>query len=91
MPRNGQVYYHTDSLNIATSNWLRWVNCARHATEENVKYLYCQGKVFYIANRDIYPGRELLLYYGDDYAEDLGIRYKLEKKAKKNIRTRTRM
>ena len=33
----------------------------------------CLGKVFYITKRPIYPGEELLVYYGKSYAEVLGI------------------
>lgn len=29
--------------------------------------------MYYVAFKDIYPGQELLLYYGDGYASTLGI------------------
>ena len=33
----------------------------------------CQSKVFYVLKRDVYPGQELLVYYGAEYAETLNI------------------
>ena len=33
----------------------------------------CKGKAFYITTQDIYPGQELLVYYGDSYAKYLSI------------------
>ena len=34
----------------------------------------CFGRVYYQTTVDLSPGSELLVYYGDDYAEDnLGI------------------
>ena len=29
--------------------------------------------MYYVTNADIYPGQELFIYYGDSYAEQLGI------------------
>lgn len=66
-----------DAYNVDTSNWTRWVNCARSDDEESVEWMYCAGKVFYMTRKDVYPGQELLMYYGDPYAQTLGITYKL--------------
>ena len=71
--RNDDVTHYIDALNLDVSTWTRWVNCARTPEEENIYALYCLGKVFYITERDIHPGQELLIYYGDDFAEGLGI------------------
>ena len=57
-----------------TSNWLRFINCPNHISEENVMMHTCFGRVYYQTTVDLSPGSELLVYYGDDYAEDnLGI------------------
>lgn len=32
-----------------------------------------QGEIIYKAIRNIYPGEELLVYYGHEYAKNLGI------------------
>ena len=65
--------YNVDSADPRTSNWLRYVNCARHPRELNLEILQCYGKVFFMASRDVAEGEELLIYYGDSYASKLGI------------------
>ena len=62
-----------DALDERVSNWLRYINCARHVVEENVSSLQCYGRRYYVTTRDIAPGTELLVYYGHDYATRLGI------------------
>ncbi len=71
--RGGYLYYFVDGRETETSNWLRYVNCSRKQTEENVYLLQCFDKPFYITWKDVYPGQELLLYYGDEYAKTLNI------------------
>ena len=78
--RKGIVAHFTDAYSVHTSNWTRWVNCARRAEEESVVYVYCAGRVYLILTKDMAPGHELLFYYGDDYAELLGIHYKTNNK-----------
>ena len=56
-----------------TSNWLRFVNCARTRKEVNVEMHQCYGKIFYQTTRYILPGEELLIYYGDNHAQHLNI------------------
>ena len=73
MWRHGKLDYYTDAYSEETSSWLRWLNCSRHSKEENVDILDCFGKSFYITTKDIYPGQELLIYYGVKYAEKMGI------------------
>ena len=65
--------YNVDSADPRTSNWLRYVNCARHPRELNLEMLPCYGKVFFMTRREVKKGEELLLYYGDSYALELGI------------------
>ena len=62
-----------DAGDLATSNWLRWVNCARSQREQNVIARECRGKIYYQTLKDIAPFSELLVYYGDNFAKDLGI------------------
>ena len=68
--RGGAIDHHID---ITTSNWLRSVNCSRGRREENVATFDCKGRIYYMIIKDIYPGTELLAYYGDAYADNLGI------------------
>ena len=64
---------YIDAKNTRLSNWLRYVNCARVRKEQNlVAYIY-KEEIFYRALMDIKPENEMLVWYGDDYAEELGI------------------
>ena len=67
------ITHYIDGYNLDTSSWLRFINNARHSSEENIYAAECKSKIYYLTNKDIYPGQELLVYYGDEYAEFLGI------------------
>eukprot|EP00117_Sycon_ciliatum_P001234 scpid67802/ scgid6984/ Histone-lysine N-methyltransferase PRDM9; PR domain zinc finger protein 9; PR domain-containing protein 9 len=55
------------------ANWMRFVNCARNEEEQNfVAYQY-KGEIYYRSFRDIRPHDELLVWYGKEYAVELGI------------------
>ena len=73
MYRANHGTYYVDALDIETSNFCRWINCARNIIEENLVARQCKGKIFYQAKRNIYPGEELLVYYGEGYARKLDI------------------
>ena len=73
MTKGGQENHYVDGYDMTTSNWLRWINCARHVNEENVYCLHCRGKPYYVTSRDIHPGEELLVYYGEIYGNRLDI------------------
>ena len=69
---DGQSYY-IDGSSTVDSNWLRYVNCARNEEEQNLLAYQHHGHIFYRSFRPIYPGSELLVWYGKEYANDLGI------------------
>ena len=62
-----------DASNLTYSNWTRYVNCSRNPHEENVEMKQRSFKIYYWSTRWIYPGEELLVWYGEEYAEELGI------------------
>ena len=33
----------------------------------------CYGKIWYLLYKDVWPGKELLIYYGEEYARRLNI------------------
>ncbi|XP_064643457.1 PR domain zinc finger protein 1-like [Lineus longissimus] len=74
---NKTVHY-VESRNPAKSNYLRYVNCARSYEEQNMDGHQMDGDIYYVTIRAVYPGEELLVYYGDQYARVLGI--EMEKK-----------
>ena len=65
--------YVIDAADPACSNWLRFVNSPTTHTEENVPPVPCAGIVFYMTSRDVEPGTELLVWYGDGYGRFLGV------------------
>ena len=62
-----------DAHDIMTSNWLRFINCCRHSREENVLAVDCAGRVYMMTKKHVHLGQELMYYYGDEYAEELGL------------------
>jgi len=62
-----------DGQNPTHSNWMRFVNCARHEQEQNLLAYQYQGSIYYRTFTTIPPHTELLVWYGDHYAQELGI------------------
>ncbi|KAE8748173.1 hypothetical protein FOCC_FOCC005176 [Frankliniella occidentalis] len=75
--REGKATHCVDALDMATSNWMRFVNCARHSGEENLYPYQYKGHLYYRVVRDIPPNTELLVWYGDSYGRELGLDPKL--------------
>ncbi len=71
--RDDEHVTYVDAVNTSVANWLRYVNCPRHSSEENVGHSLCFGRIYLRTMVDIAPGTELMVYYGDGYAENLGI------------------
>nr|XP_022321232.1 uncharacterized protein LOC111123277 [Crassostrea virginica] len=65
--------HYIDASSPSKSNWLRYINCARHAREENVHSFPCDGLVFYMTTRDVEPDTELLTWYGRGDGLSMGI------------------
>ena len=71
MPDSADVF--VDAQDISRANWMRFVNCSRNQNEQNLVAFQFRGNVYYRAIKDIPPGLELLVWYGDDYGQELGI------------------
>ena len=65
--------HFVDGSDPTLANWMRFVNCARNEDEQNMVAFQYQGNIYYRTFKHIYPGMELLVWYGDQYAKDLGI------------------
>ena len=76
---NGQVQHKgnrkvlVDGEDPAHSNWMRYVKCARHSEEQNVVAYQCFGNVYFKTIMDILPKSELLVWYDENYAKNLGV------------------
>ena len=52
---------------------MRYVNCSRCEMEQNLVAYQYHGEIYYRVYKPIEPNTELLVWYGDEYAEQLGI------------------
>eukprot|EP00073_Rattus_norvegicus_P043001 XP_017444954.1 PREDICTED: histone-lysine N-methyltransferase PRDM9 isoform X3 [Rattus norvegicus] len=68
-------YEYVDGQDESQANWMRYVNCARDDEEQNLVAFQYHRKIFYRTCRVIRPGRELLVWYGDEYGQELGIKW----------------
>ena len=73
---SGTSHFVLDATDPQSSNWTRYMNCSRSDQEENVLYADRDGMIKFYTTRAINPGTELMFYYGEMYAEKLGIRYR---------------
>ncbi|GLV41340.1 Blimp-1 [Carabus blaptoides fortunei] len=71
--KNGRVIDYIDGFDTSTSNWMRYVNCARNRKEQNLMAFQYRGQIFYRSVVDIQPHTELLVFYGPKFAKELGI------------------
>lgn len=64
--RSGPVYI--DGKNPKISNWLRFLNDSRDKRENVEPYQY-RGNIYYRTTKNIKPGEEMFISYGDEYWE----------------------
>ncbi|XP_065775595.1 histone-lysine N-methyltransferase PRDM9-like [Muntiacus reevesi] len=69
-------YEYVDGKDTSWANWMRYVNCARDDEEQNLVAFQYHGQIFYRTCRVVRPGCELLVWYRDEYGQDLGIKRK---------------
>nr|XP_025038034.1 histone-lysine N-methyltransferase PRDM9-like [Pelodiscus sinensis] len=73
--RGRNWYMYIDGKDEANANWMRYVNCARDEEEQNLVAFQYHGKIYYRVCRAIPPHCELLVWYGDEYGKELGIKW----------------
>ncbi|KAJ8377599.1 hypothetical protein AAFF_G00255570 [Aldrovandia affinis] len=73
--RSKRCVDYIDARRETHSNWMRYVNCARNEEEQNLVAFQYRGSILYRCFKPILPGRELLVWYGEEYAKDLGITF----------------
>ncbi|XP_022539762.2 PR domain zinc finger protein 14 [Astyanax mexicanus] len=69
---HGRLSHFVDGRG-ARGHWMRLVQCARFPEEQNLVALQVKGQIYYEACREVQPGQELLVWYGDAYIQFLGI------------------
>lgn len=94
---NYNKHHVISALDINKSNYTRFMNCAYDYDSENVycinmitDYIYANTKnlrdrKFFYAQKLIKTDTELLYYYGDEYANGLGIQYRIGDNMPKNF------
>ena len=71
--KDGTFSHFLDGRDESHSNWMRFVNCSRCEDEQNLVAFQFRGEIYYRTYKTIQPGIELLVWYGESYAKDLGI------------------
>ena len=71
--QDGRVSFYLNGRNEAYGNWMRYINCSRIEQEQNMIALQYHGSIYYRVYKDVAPGKELLVWYGAEYAVELGI------------------
>ena len=64
----------------STVHWMAKVNCAITAYDQNLVGFQLAGQVYYRAIVDIELGGELMVFYGETYASEMGINVKIYEK-----------
>ena len=59
--------FYIDGGPVKKNNWLRFLNDSRSVSKNNVQEYQYAGRVFYKAIKNIKPGSELFVDYGDYY------------------------
>ncbi|CAH1256667.1 PRDM9 [Branchiostoma lanceolatum] len=91
--KNDKVKYYIDATDVTKSSWMRYVNCARNEEEQNLVAFQYYRNIYYRTYKPVPPGTELLVWYGNEYAKELGISEKAQAKQeepnKQSIQTDT--
>ncbi|XP_059536670.1 histone-lysine N-methyltransferase PRDM9-like [Myotis daubentonii] len=69
-------YEYVDGKDTSSqANWMRYVNCARDDQEQNLVAFQYHRQIFYRTCRVVRTGCELLVWYGEEYGQKLGIKW----------------
>jgi len=62
----GRGHFYIDGRDPKVSNWLRFLNDSRDRRQNVEPYQY-SGKLYYRTTKNVQPGQELFISYGDEY------------------------
>ena len=71
--KEGKIAYYINGKNESHGNWMRFINCSRIEEEQNMIAVQYHGGIYYRVYKDVHPGKEFLVWYGAEYAKELGI------------------
>ena len=66
--QDGRVAFCINGRNENHSNWMRYLNCVRIEDEQNMIAIQIHGNIYYRIYKDVEPGKELLVWYGEEMA-----------------------
>ncbi|XP_075529821.1 uncharacterized protein LOC142563161 isoform X1 [Dermacentor variabilis] len=69
---SGRVFL-VDGRPLDRSHWMRYVNCAPEQSQQNLVAFVRQGAVYYRTCKVVNAAEELFVWYGDDFAKQLGL------------------
>ncbi|XP_041981648.1 histone-lysine N-methyltransferase set-17-like [Aricia agestis] len=70
---NNRPCHVMDASDANNSNWMRYVNCSRHWFEQNLVAYQYRGQIYYRTIKIIPRFTELMVFYGSEFACELGI------------------
>ncbi|KAL0858550.1 hypothetical protein ABMA27_012404 [Loxostege sticticalis] len=70
---NNKRSHVIDASDANASNWMRYVNCARHWHEQNLVAYQYQGQIYYRTIKIVPRCTELLVFYGGEFAARLRV------------------
>jgi len=73
LDENEVLDYYVDGRDMSVSNWMRYVNCAVSEHQQNMIASQFQGQIYYRLCQDVEPRSELFVWYGAEYAAELGL------------------
>ncbi|CAG4969443.1 unnamed protein product [Colias eurytheme] len=78
--KNNKPTHMVDASDANNSNWMRYVNCSRYSYEQNLVAYQYQGQLYYRTTKIIPRFTELMVFYGSEFANRLGIDIRLYNK-----------
>ncbi|KAH3798529.1 hypothetical protein DPMN_152129 [Dreissena polymorpha] len=71
--KESKASHYVDAQDKSTSNWMRYVNCAMKEANQNLVAFQYKGGIYYCTLKQVSSGEELLVWYGDECASELGL------------------
>ncbi|XP_052238901.1 PR domain zinc finger protein 4-like isoform X2 [Dreissena polymorpha] len=71
--KEGKASHFVDAQNKATSNWMRYVNCPMNEADKNLVAIQYEEGIYYCTWKPVSSGEELLIWYGNEFARELGL------------------
>ncbi|GBN03687.1 Histone-lysine N-methyltransferase PRDM9 [Araneus ventricosus] len=74
--KQSKPHHYVEGADEDCSNWMRYVNCADHEEWQSVVAFQYLGKIYYRTYKPVLPFTEILVWYGNSYASEMGIELK---------------